>query len=210
MFSGTNTIMAKAVDTSSNATQYSVSVNKSALPHYELTITKNGSGTVVSDPVGIYCGASGVSWICSNSFVSNAVVKLSAIPNLGSSFSGWGGACAGNGSICMVTMSRAKAVTATFSPFITNTNQLTITTAGTGSGTVTSNPAGINCGSSTTCAGAFNQCTTVILTAIAAQGSRFAGWGGACSGNSSTCSTILSTDKPVTATFNRTADFPVP
>jgi hypothetical protein len=210
MFSGTNTIMAKAVDTSSNAAQYSVSVNKSALPHYELTITKNGSGTVVSDPVGIYCGASGLSWICSNSFVSNAVVKLSAIPNLGSSFSGWGGACAGNGSICMVTMSRAKAVTATFSPFITNTNQLTITTAGTGSGTVTSNPAGINCGSSTTCAGAFNQCTSVILTAIAAQGSRFAGWGGACSGNSSTCSTILSTDKPVTATFNRTADFPVP
>ena len=102
-------------------------------------------------------------------------------------------------------MSEAKTVTATFNPFTTNTNQLTITTTGTGFGTVTSNPTGINCGPDTTCAGAFNQCTPVTLTATAAQGSRFAGWGGACSGNSSTCSTIVSTDKPVTATFNLTA-----
>jgi hypothetical protein len=202
---GTTTIMAKAFDTSSNSTQYSVSVNKSALPLYELAVTKNGSGTVLSDPAGIYCGTQGVIRRCSNSFVRNTLVKLSASPNPGSSFSRWGGACAGNGSICIVTMSEAKTVTATFNPFTINTNQLTITTTGTGFGTVTSNPTGINCGPDTTCAGAFNQCTPVTLTATAAQGSRFAGWGGACSGNSSTCSTIVSTDKPVTATFNLTA-----
>lgn len=199
---GRVTITAKAFDTSNNSTQYSVSVNKSALPLYELAVTRSGNGTVLSDPPGIYCNASGVIWICSNSFVSNTSVKLSALPNLGSSFSGWGGACAGNGAICVVPMSRAKAVTATFNPFVVNTNQLTITTMGTGSGTVTSNPTGINCGPNTICATAFNQCTPVTLTAIAAQGSRFAGWGGACSGNSPTCSTIVSTDKPVTATFN--------
>jgi Cellulase (glycosyl hydrolase family 5)/Bacterial Ig domain/Divergent InlB B-repeat domain len=199
---GRTTITAKAFDTSSNSTQYSVQVNKSALPLYELTVTKNGSGKVLSDPAGIYCGASGVIWVCSNSFVSNSLIKLSASPNPGSSFSGWGGACAGNGWVCFVTMSEAKTVTATFNPFVTNTNQLTITTEGTGSGTVISNPTGINCGPKTTCAAAFDQCTPVTLTAVAAQGSRFAGWGGACSGNSSTCSTVVSTDKPVTATFN--------
>jgi Bacterial Ig domain/Cellulase (glycosyl hydrolase family 5)/Divergent InlB B-repeat domain len=199
---GRTTITAKAFDTSGNSAQYSVSVNKSALPVHELTITKNGNGTVLSEPAGIYCGASGVTWVCSNSFVNNSVVRLSASPNPGSSFSGWGGACAGNGWVCFVTMSKAKTVTAVFNPFVTNTNQLTITTAGTGSGSVISNPTGINCGPNTTCAAAFDQCTPVTLTAVAGQGSRFAGWGGACSGNSSTCSTIVSTDKPVTATFN--------
>jgi hypothetical protein len=99
-------------------------------------------------------------------------------------------------------MAQAKTVTATFSPFVTNTNQLTITTIGTGSGNVRSNPIGINCGPNTTCAAAFNQCTPVSLTAISAQGSTFAGWEGACSGTSSTCSTVVSTDKPVKAIFN--------
>ena len=199
---GRATITAKAFDTSNNSTQYSVSVNKSALPLYELAVTKNGSGTVLSDPPGIYCGASGAIWVCSNSFVSNTLIKLFASPNPWSSFSGWGGACAGNGWVCYVPMNKAKTVTATFNPFVVNTNQLTITTRGTGSGTVTSSPAGINCGPNTTCAAAFNQCTPVTLTATAAPGSRFAGWAGACSGSSSTCSTIVSTDKPVKATFN--------
>ena len=199
---GRATIMAKAYDTSSNSTQYSISVNKSALPLYELTVTKHGSGKVLSDPAGIYCGASGAIWVCSNSFPSNTLIKLSASPNLGSSFTGWGGACAGNGWVCFVTMSEAKTVTATFTPFVLNTHQLTITTKGTGSGTVRSNPAGINCGPNTICAAAFNQCTPVTLTATAAQGSRFAGWGGACSGNSPICSTVVSADKPVTARFS--------
>lgn len=88
---GRTTIMAKAFDTSSNSTQYSVSVTKSALPLYELSLTKNGNGTILSDPAGIYCGAPGAIWICSNSFASDTLVKLYASPNLGSSFSGWGG-----------------------------------------------------------------------------------------------------------------------
>jgi hypothetical protein len=203
--SGPSTIMAKAFDTSSNSTEYSVSVNKSALPLYELTVTKNGSGTVRSDPAGIYCGTPGVIRRCFNSFPRDTLVKLYASPNPGSSFSGWGGACAGNGSTCIVTMSEAKTVTATFNPFVVNTKQLTITTEGTGFGTVTSSPTGINCGPKTTCAGAFNQCTPVTLTATAAHGSSFVRWGGACSGNSSTCTTIVSTDKPVKAIFDLTA-----
>jgi hypothetical protein len=79
-----------------------------------------------------------------------------------------------------------------------------VTRNGTGSGTVTSNPPGIGCGS--TCTGRFATGTNVTLTASAASGSAFAGWSGGCTGTSATCTvTIGSPTTNVTATFNSTA-----
>src|SRR5207244_8266207 len=58
---------------------------------------------------------------------------------------------------------------------------LTIAKAGTGSGTVTSTPAGITWG--TSCSGSYASGTAVTLTATPAAGSTFTGWsGGGCSG----------------------------
>ncbi|MDP2755168.1 MAG: PKD domain-containing protein [Nitrospirota bacterium] len=82
-----------------------------------------------------------------------------------------------------------------------NTFTLSVTKAGTGSGTVTSSPAGINCGS--TCSASFNQGTTVTLTPTPATGSTFAGWSGACSGTG-TCTVTMDGNKNVTAIFNTT------
>ncbi len=76
---------------------------------------------------------------------------------------------------------------------------MTVTLAGTGSGTVTSSPSGINCPG--TCSASFNSGAAVVLTASAASGSTFAGWSGACSGTG-TCSVTMSAAKSVTATFN--------
>ncbi len=76
---------------------------------------------------------------------------------------------------------------------------LTVGKAGTGSGTVTSNTGGINCGS--TCSASYNSGTNVTLTASAASGSTFAGWSGACSGTG-TCALTMSQARSVTATFN--------
>lgn len=81
------------------------------------------------------------------------------------------------------------------------THALTVSKAGAGSGTVTSNPAGINCGSS--CSASFSTGTDVTLTASAAAGSTFAGWGGACSGTG-TCTVSMTIARSVTATFNGT------
>jgi hypothetical protein len=76
---------------------------------------------------------------------------------------------------------------------------LTVTKAGGGTGTVTSVPAGINCG--VTCQSDFANGSTVTLTAAAAPGSVFTGWsGGGCSGTG-TCVVKLSANTPVTATF---------
>jgi len=111
------------------------------------------------------------------------------------SFTGWSGACTGTGS-CVVTMDAAKSVTATFTA---QSFALTLVKAGTGSGTVTSSPSGINCGS--TCSANYNNGTSVTLTATASSGSTFAGWSGACTGTGS-CSVTMDAAKSVTATFN--------
>lgn len=79
------------------------------------------------------------------------------------------------------------------------TQTLSVTKAGTGAGTVTSAPAGINCGS--ICSAPFEQGKEIALTAVPASGSTFAGWGGACTGTGS-CKVPMSAAKSVTATFN--------
>jgi phospholipase C len=78
--------------------------------------------------------------------------------------------------------------------------QLTVTLAGTGGGTVSSSPAGIGC--QPTCSNAFASGTVVKLTAVAAKGSVFTGWAGACTGRNSTCNVTMNTTRSVTATFN--------
>ncbi|MCX6997066.1 MAG: hypothetical protein NTV49_08260, partial [Kiritimatiellaeota bacterium] len=79
------------------------------------------------------------------------------------------------------------------------TRTLTVTKAGTGSGTVTSSPAGITCGADCTEAYALN--TGVTLTAVPTAPATFAGWSGDCSGVSTTTSVTLTADKTCTATF---------
>jgi len=76
---------------------------------------------------------------------------------------------------------------------------LTLTKLGTGSGTVSSDPAGINCGS--TCSYVFAPGTIVTLTATADGDSYFSGWGGACSGTYPVTTITMDSDKTVSATF---------
>ena len=57
-------------------------------------------------------------------------------------------------------------------------SQITVTKEGTGSGTVTSSPAGIDCGA--TCTAAFDQGLRLTLTATPASGSTFTGWTAGC------------------------------
>src|SRR6187455_805696 len=114
----------------------------------------------------------------------------------GTSFAGWSGACSGAGT-CTVSMTQARSATATFNT--ASTFALGVTRAGTGSGTVTSNPSGINCG--TSCTANYGSGTSVTLTAAAASGSTFAGRSGSCSGTGS-CVLAMTASRSVTATFN--------
>ncbi len=73
---------------------------------------------------------------------------------------------------------------------------LTVTKAGTGSGTVESDVAGITCGSD--CTDPFAEGTDVTLTATADSGSAFAGWSGDCASDGSV---TMNSSKTCTATF---------
>ena len=76
---------------------------------------------------------------------------------------------------------------------------LTVSKTGTGSGTVSSNPTGINCGS--TCAYAFPYNSSVTLTAAASAGSIFTGWSGAGCSGTDTCTLSMNMLQSVTANF---------
>lgn len=77
--------------------------------------------------------------------------------------------------------------------------QLTVARAGAGTGTVTSSPAGIDCGQ--TCSAIFTEGGSITLTATAAAGSTFTGWSGACAGTAATCTLTLTGNETATATF---------
>jgi len=95
---------------------------------------------------------------------------------------------------------------AIFGEKLVGTNNLTVTDMGTGTGTVTSTPAGISCPSS--CLAPFSDNSSVTLTATAAAGSTFAGFSANCvpanpQTNPPTCVVpIVTSDVTVTATFN--------
>lgn len=80
------------------------------------------------------------------------------------------------------------------------THTLSVSRTGSGSGTVTSTPGGISCGAA--CSAQFAAGRNVTLIESPAAGSTFAGWGGGCSGNGTTCTVPMSSDRSVTATFN--------
>ena len=83
-------------------------------------------------------------------------------------------------------------------------SQFTLSVSLSGSGTVTSSPAGIDCGA--TCSASFASGSLVSLSAAAASGSTFAGWsGGGCSGTS-TCTVTMNAATSVTATFSANAN----
>jgi hypothetical protein len=161
-----------------------------------LTTTKSGdgTGTVTSSPAGISCGS-----ICESGFGDGETVTLTAVPASGSTFGGWGGACGGSSTTCVVTMDADKSVSAAFS--LISPKSLTVVPAGNGGGTVSSSPAGIDCG--TTCVGSFAPGSVVTLTAAPGAGSYFAGWSGGCAGTSLNCVLTLTEDTSVTANFGK-------
>jgi hypothetical protein len=82
---------------------------------------------------------------------------------------------------------------------------LTVEVGGHGSGTVTSQPTGIDCRKDGgTCAATFDDGTQVTLTAAPDAGMEFAGWSGGCSGGGA-CALAMNADRSAGADFSNPA-----
>jgi Divergent InlB B-repeat domain len=124
---------------------------------------------------------------------------ITAHPDPYSEFDGWGGNCSGHDMSCLVELGvtlRTFRATASFSPL--PTAALSVSKSGSGSGTITSSPAGIDCGA--VCTQSFTLGTVVSLTAAPDETSTFAGWAGECSGTGA-CTVTLDADRSVAAAF---------
>jgi Domain of unknown function (DUF1929)/Divergent InlB B-repeat domain len=179
-----------------------------------------GGGTVTAPTYGetpelacVITNGTGSPESCVTRYGYRTVVTLTATPDPGSRFTGWGNACSGTALTCNVKMGASKIVKANFAGSSVPTYVVNVTGSGTGSGTVKSqtglSPA-INCSIaagtavSGTCSASYPQGTAVTLSAAAAGGQTFDGWSGNCTGTAS-CGLTLSTNQAVTAKFSAPA-----
>lgn len=82
---------------------------------FRVTVTVGGgagTGSVVSQPGSISCGVGPNA--CAADFTAGTVVALTAAGTNGSVFSGWSGACAGQGAVCTLTVNADLSASANF------------------------------------------------------------------------------------------------
>jgi hypothetical protein len=170
-----------------------------------LTVVLTGNGTVASSDKVISCGSK-----CASNYLAGTAVTLTAKAGNNSTFTGWTGGCAGAALTCTVTIADAVTVNALFTAVAAGgggggggggTAQFTISVGRSNSGTVTSDLAGINCGSA--CSAKYNAGTIVTLTATPPAGKTFVGWSNACSGTANTCTLTVNSNLTAQANFSK-------
>jgi len=179
-----------------------------------LNLAKSGAGTVKSKPKGISCLGTCTSAVASPP--QGTTVVLSAKAPTGGALEGWEGCDTSTNTgiegTCTVAMSEARKVAATFKapakPLV-NPQTLTLTKAGTGTGTVKAT--GLLCEAACTSTqvayyGGVTEpkpiaATTVTLTATPTPGSEFIGWTGCKSEPEGKCVVLMSKAQGVAARF---------
>ncbi len=160
-----------------------------------LTVSKTGSGSgTVTDSAhtgGIDCGS-----VCHETFfMRSGFVSLTATPDSGSIFTGWGGGCLPRTPFdrCNFLLTGDGAMFARFTA-VARTYALTVNNVSEEAGqteTVTSNPAGINCPSGSSCAASFAAGTAVTLTKNPSPGSTLGHWNGCDNVGGATCTVTM-------------------
>jgi alpha-tubulin suppressor-like RCC1 family protein len=185
--SGATTIT--ATDSSGATASTLLTVRQRAM--LSLAMVGAGTGTVLSSPAGIDCGAD-----CAELYDVGTAVRLTATASANSTLQDWSGCDTASATTCTATLDAAKTVTARFElkRFALNVSK---TGLGANQGTVTSDPPGIGCG--TDCSETYTIDTTVTLTASPSV--LFNGWTGCDVVSGITCTVTMKSVKSVTAKF---------
>jgi hypothetical protein len=121
-------------------------------------------------------------------FEPGTELSIKAFPDSSSIFTKWSGGIISTVNPVTIKMDKIKLVWVEFDK---PRYSLTISTNGTGTGTVTTDPAN----------GPFNSGTQVRITAVPTGGSIFAGWSGATLSKENSVNITMDTSKTVTAKF---------
>lgn len=179
-----------------------VTANFRAIPQRELNVSVSGQGLVSSTPIRLSCRSQ-----CSAEFDEGSQVTLTPEAAEGFRFIGFSGACSGQAD-CSVTMTSDASVDLHFVPATAPerlhppapTSPLLVIAGGSGTGSVASEPGGLDCG--LVCSAMFATGTEVTLKASADPGSRFVGWSGCDTVISGRCRVGVSGPRNITASFS--------
>jgi hypothetical protein len=160
------------------------------LPQFPFTGAVDGPGTISAraQTVLLPCSKG-----CDSIALDNdTALSVIAVPAAGYAFSSWSGSCGGSAPVCTISIAAPASATAHFVKA-----RVRATAAVSGSGKVTSSPAGLSCPG--LCTKTFNT-SSVRLTAKPSPGWKLRGWSGVCTG---TKACVLSATGSARAVFVR-------
>jgi hypothetical protein len=102
-----DSVFGENITTDNTSSTITLTVTPASIPTYALTVTKAGTGGGTVTGTGINCGSD-----CAELYSGGTFVSLTATPSVGTTFTGWSGACSGGS--CQLVMHGAKSVTANF------------------------------------------------------------------------------------------------
>jgi hypothetical protein len=147
-----------------------------------------GNGTTTSSPTPVnVSGIGGLRWTSSDTSVAtiDAAGRATGIRR----------------GTTTITVTDSDGATASTTLTVRSLEPLSVAVVGSGTGSVSSSPTGIACG--TDCSESYLDGTAVTLTAAPAAGSILTGWVGCDSSAGPTCTVTMTTGRSVTATFAR-------
>ena len=141
-----------------------------------LTDVPTGHGTITRNPSRII-------------YRPGSSVTLTAVPDAGFKFTGWGDDASGISSPLTAVMNAEKSISASFAPDVTYL--LDVAISPTGAGTVNRNPSKTG----------YNQGESVVLTATPGEAYFFDHWSGSAGGTTNPLTLVMNSNKAVTAIF---------
>ena len=193
-------IASGASGTGSGTVGYTVSSNSgsartavSTIAGQAFTLAQSGLQSFVITPSAGTGGSISPSAVATVNYGASQTFTIT--PNSGYAISNVTVDGASVGAVSSYTFSNVVASHTIAATFAQNTYTLTVSTSGTGTGSVTTSPTGTT----------FTAGTLVTLTAAPNANSTFTGWSGACSGTSTTCQVTMNANTSVSAAFTLNA-----